>query len=156
MLLDPNYEEHLNELEAQLRCAHALTPNLISNVIANTCTRLPEKKRTQKAAQIDQLIKAGAWIDVALALINFELPAWKLRRLLYEDAKWYCSISRQPHLPVPLDDTANASHEVLPLAILTALVEAHRRMGATRGIHPQTVSQAQPTSGYAICCDNFS
>ena len=62
-------------------------------------------------------------------MVELELPYWTVRRLTYEDAKWYCSISRQPRLPVPLDDTANASHEVLPVAILSALVEAHRRMG---------------------------
>jgi hypothetical protein len=37
-------------------------------------------KRAGKAARIDQLIEAGAWIDAALALVDFELPAWRLRR----------------------------------------------------------------------------
>ena len=114
MLFDPKHEEPLEVLEIQLRRDHALTPDLISNVIEGT--RLPRIKRTGKVAQIDQLIEAGAWSDAALALIELELPAWKLRRLVYEDGKWYCSLSRQPNLPVALDDTATASHEVLPLA----------------------------------------
>jgi hypothetical protein len=156
MLFDPKHEESLDALEAQLHRAPAITPNLISNVIAGACTRLPMMKRAGKAARIDQLIEAGAWIDAALALVDFELPAWRLRRLVYEDGEWHCSLSRHPNLPLALDDTANASHEVLPLAILSALVEAHRRMGATRGIRTQKVPQVRPTSGYAICCDNFS
>ena len=27
----------------------------------------------------------------ALALVELELPAWKLRRLIYEDGEWLCS-----------------------------------------------------------------
>jgi hypothetical protein len=154
MLFDPKHEEPLDALETQLRRTHALTPDLISNVIAGT--RFPAMKRAGKAARIEQLIEAGAWSDAALALIELELPAWKLRRLVYEDGKWYCSLSRQPNLPVALDDTATASHKVLPLAILSALVEAHRRMSVTRGISLQTVPRTRSTSGYAVSCDNFS
>jgi hypothetical protein len=64
MLFDPKYEP-LDALEEQLRRAHALTPDLISNVIAGACTRLPVMKRAGKAARIDQLIETGAWDDAA-------------------------------------------------------------------------------------------
>ena len=155
MLFDPKYEP-LDALEEQLRRARALTPDLISNVIADACTRLPVMKRAGKAARIDQLIEAGAWDDAALALIELELPAWKVRRLVYEDGEWLCSLSTQPNLPVALDDTADASHEVLPLAILSAFVEARRRAGAMRETSLPTVPPVRRTPGYAICCDNFS
>jgi hypothetical protein len=113
-------------------------------------------KRAGKAAQIEQLIEAGAWDDAALAPIELELPAWKLRRLVYEDGEWLCSLSRQPNLPVALDDTADASHEVLPLAILSAFVEARRRASATRETSFQIVPPVRRSAGYAICCDNFT
>jgi hypothetical protein len=112
--------------------------------------------RASKAAQINQLIEAGAWNDAALALIALELPAWKLRRLVHEDGQWLCSLSRQPNLPLALDDTADASHEVLPLAILDAFVGARRRACAMRETSLPTVPPVRRTSGYAICCDNFS
>jgi hypothetical protein len=156
MSFDPKHEEHLDALEVQLRRAPALTPDLISKVIANACTRLLVLKRTGKAACIDQLIEAGAWDDAALAVIELELPAWKLRRLVYEDGEWLCSLSRQPNLPVALDHTADARHEVLPLAILSAFVEARRMASALRETSLQTVPPIRRTSGYAICCDNFS
>jgi len=92
MLFDPKHEGPLDALEAQLRRAHAVTPDLISNVIADACVRLPVMKRAGKAARIDQLIEAGGWDDAALALIELELPAWKLRRLVYEDGEWLCSL----------------------------------------------------------------
>jgi hypothetical protein len=152
MLFDPKQEDRFDRLKDQLRLASALTPDLMSNVIVDACTRLP----AVKAARIDQLIEAGAWDEAALALIELELPAWKLCRLVYEDGEWLCSLSRQPTLPVALDDTADASHEVLPLAILSAFVEARRRTSAMRETSLPTVPQVWRTPGYAICCDNFS
>ena len=50
-MFDPKHEEPLEALEIQLRRDHALTPDLISNVIEGT--RLPRIKRTGKVAQID-------------------------------------------------------------------------------------------------------
>jgi hypothetical protein len=82
MLFDPKHEDRLDRLMEQLRLAPALTADLISNVVAGACTRLPVLHRAGKAARIDQLIEAGAWSDAALALIELELPAWKLRRLI--------------------------------------------------------------------------
>jgi hypothetical protein len=52
------------------------------------------------------LIKIGAWVDIALTLIELELPGWKLRRLIREDGEWFCSLSQQPNLPATLDDMA--------------------------------------------------
>jgi hypothetical protein len=155
MLFDPTYEP-LDALEAELRRAHAFTPDLISNVIADGCTRFPVMKRAGKAARIDQLIEAGAWSDAVLTLIELDLPAWKLRRLVYESGEWLCSLSRQPNLPAALDDTAESSHEVLPLAILIAFIEARHRASAMHETSLQTVPRVRRTSGYAICCDNFS
>ena len=91
MWLNPKHEDRLDRLMEQLRLAPALTADLISNVVADACTRLPVLNKAGKAARLDQLIKAGAWSDAALALIELELPAWKLRRLVYEDGEWFCS-----------------------------------------------------------------
>ena len=54
------------------------------------------------------------------------MPGWKLRRLVYEDGEWICSLSRNRQLPDWLDDAADARHETLALAILAAIVEAQR------------------------------
>ncbi len=156
MWLNPKYEDRLDRLMEQLRLAPAPTADLISNVVAAACTRLPVLNKAGKAGRLDQLIEAGAWSDAALALIELELPAWKLRRLVYEDGEWFCSLSKQPNLPVEFDDTADARHEVLPLAILSAFVEARRETNAARDTRLPTVPQVRPTSGYAICCDNFT
>ena len=41
MLSDPKHADRLDRLTEQLRLAPALTPDLISNVIADACIRLP-------------------------------------------------------------------------------------------------------------------
>ena len=112
MLFNPKRKSRLDRLADQLRRAPALTPDLISKVIPDACTRLPVLNRAGKAARIDRFIEAGAWNDAMLALIELELPAWKLRRLICEDGEWVCSLSKQPNLPVALDETADATHDV--------------------------------------------
>jgi len=157
MLSDPKHEDRLDRLTEQLRLAPALTGKLVSNDVADAGTRIPVLNKAGKATRrLDQLIEAGAWSDAALALIELELPAWKLRRLVYEDGEWFCSLSKQPNLPVALDDSADACHDVLPLVILSAFVEARRKTSAVREPSSPTVPQVRPTSGYAICCDNFA
>src|SRR5262249_969703 len=86
--------------------------------------------------------------DAALALLELELPQWKLRRLIYEDGEWHCSLSKHIELPVELDDAAEANHDSLPLSILSALVEA-RRHSLTTG-EPAAVRAAG--SSYAGIC----
>lgn len=152
---DEKYAIGLEALEGQLRNEKALTPDLIRKVITDACTRFPAMKKAGKSIGLERLIEIGAWCDVALALVEIELPHWSLRRLAHEDGEWFCSLSRQPALPIEFDDTADASHPVLPLAILSAFLEARRRVGAARDTRASTVPQVRATGGYAICSDNF-
>ena len=154
MLFDPKPEQYLGRLEARLRRAQAPTPELISDVIAEACVCFAARGDAAKL-RIDRLIESGAWTDAALALLELELPQWKLRRIVYDDGEWHCSLSRQPQLPLELDEVAEASHEILPLAILIALLEA-RRAAAASPTGATTVPQVRPVPGYAVCCDNFA
>lgn len=152
----PKYEERLDRLSDQLRLAQTLTRDVVSNVIADGRVRLPLLNRAGKAPRIDQLIEAGAWSDTALALIELELPAWQLRRLVYEDGEWFCSLSRHPNLSAEIDDTADARHEVLPVALLSAFVEALRHTAAMLRTSEPAVPQVRAPTRYAECCDNFA
>ena len=80
---DQKHEGRLDRLTETPRLAPAVTSDLVFSVVAEACTRIPVLRNAGKAAHIDALIAAGAWSDVALALIELELPAWKLRRLVY-------------------------------------------------------------------------
>jgi hypothetical protein len=156
MLFNPEHEDRLDWLTDQLRRAPALTPDLMTNVITASGTRRAVPFSAGRATRIDQLVDAGAWIDAAFTLIEIGLPAWTLRRLVYEDGQWLCSLSRSPNLPTELDDTANAGHKVLPLAILSAFVEARCRTSASDRSSLPKIRQVPPSAGYAVCCDNFT
>lgn len=155
MPFDPNHEEYLRELQAQIRRTRTMTSALTADVIARACPRLQAQQRTA-AATIIGLVGVGASVDAALALLALELPQWKLRRLIYDDGEWHCALSKYVGLPAELDDMAEGTHESLPLAILSAFLEA-RRQGLSAGEsrrHP--VPLVGLTPGYALCCDNFA
>jgi hypothetical protein len=147
MLFDPKHRELLGALEEQLRRAQAITPELLVDVIAQACTRFAAHGPAAKA-KVNRLIECGAWVDAALALIELELPQWKLRRVIYEDGEWLCSLSKQPRLPLSLDEVAEASHEDLALAILIAFLQARRAL--------KVMPQVRAMPGHAVCSDNFA
>jgi hypothetical protein len=152
MLFVPKHDP-LGELEERLRRALVVTPDLMSDVIARACPRFTAC-RTAATAKVARLIESKAWTDAALALLELELPHWTLRRLVHEDGEWLCSLSKQPALPLGLDDVAEASHGTLPLAILLAFVEA-RSAAPESPVTSTTVPQVRPAAGHAVCCENF-
>jgi hypothetical protein len=154
MLFDPKYEERFGGLEQRLRCAHAPTPPVMAEVIGAACTRYASQGPAAKA-RLDGLVKSGAWTEASLALVELELPQWKLRRLVYDDGEWLCTLSQQPLLPLGLDEVAEASHDVMPLAIMLALLEA-RRAAASSVTDANTVPRVRPLPGCAVCCDSFA
>jgi hypothetical protein len=116
----------LGELNARLRDAGKADAPLIGEVIDAACRRYPSLGQTAKSARLAQLIESNAWTDAALALIDLELPLWQVRRLAYDDGEWHCALSRERELPDWLDQSIEARHADLALAILGAFVEARR------------------------------
>ena len=114
----------LGELYARLRDAGTADATLVNEVIGAACRRYPSLGQTKKTARLAQLIQSGAWTDVALALIDLELPLWQVRRLAYDEGEWHCALSRERELPDWLDQSTEARHSDLALAILSAFVEA--------------------------------
>jgi hypothetical protein len=152
MAFAADFEILFDRLGDELR--HAPSPgfDLFAKVIASACTRIPVAGR---ATRIGKLIEAGAWTEAALAMIELELPAWKLRRVVYENNEWLCSLTRQPNLPVGFDESVDAAHAVLPLAILQAFIEA-RRVSNDDDAARSLVPRVRPADSSMICCDNFA
>jgi hypothetical protein len=146
MLFAPKHD--LNRLEASLRGAPAITAELMFGVMTQTCVRFAARNRAAQA-RVSQLIEAGAWTDAALALLELELPQWKIRRLAQEDGEWLCT------LPLGLDEVSEATHEVLPLSILIALLQA-RSVPSADAASSTAVPVVRPSAGYAVNCDNFA
>jgi hypothetical protein len=151
----PLLSEHRDtvELSDRLHDAHPVTANLISEVIGESCRRFPSVGRTEKTTRIERLIGSGAWTDAALALIDLELPQWQVRRIAYDEGEWYCALSRQRELPDWLDQSIETHHADLPLAILSAFVEAQSdNIGRSRTSVPPVPREVLNTP---LCCDNF-
>jgi hypothetical protein len=155
MALSAEKAERLERLEHDLRLATAPAPGLFSRVIADACTRIPALRAAGKAAQLDRLVAAGAWTDAAFALITLELPAWQIRRLWREESAWFCALSQRPAWPAALDDTADAAHEELPLAVLLAFLQARRLSALALGARSPVPHMQQAADG-TVCCDNFA
>jgi hypothetical protein len=155
MPLDVNNPISLGTLDNALRNAQEPSLDIFCKIINSACTRVFALARTERLDRVIHLAEIGAWTEATLALIELELPLWRVRRLIYENGEWLCSLSQRPNLPMVLDDCAEASHEVLPLAMLCAFLEScHRRHRARESVSavPQV---AQPSVDHIICCENY-
>ncbi len=143
-------------LGERLRQASAVTPELISEVIDLACRRFPSAGRTGKTVRIAQLIGACAFTDLALALIDLELPLWRVRRIAYDEGEWHCALSRERELPDWLDRSIEGRHVDLTVAILTAFAEAQCIAAPeSRPSVPTTPRQVDPLYEL-LCSDNFA
>src|SRR6266436_5630861 len=151
----PSEHRDPGELDYRLRDAHAVTSELIAEVIGETCRRFPSVGQTEKTARIERLIQTAAWTDAALALIDLELPLWQIRRIAYDEGEWYCALSRERELPDWLDRSVESHHADLALAILSAFVDAQRIASpASITSVPAVPRDANPLYE-PVCCDNF-
>ena len=105
-------------------------------------------------ARIERLIAEEAWTEVALALIDLELPQWRLRRLAYDGGEWHCALSRRREVPDWLDQAVEASHLDLPGALLEAFLEA-QRIVEPLGRPSVPAAPCESACCAPLCCDNF-
>src|SRR6476620_6040461 len=144
------------ELGDRIRDAYVVTVEFLSDIIHQTSRRFPSESRSSKAARVERLIQSGAWTDAALALIDLELPQWQIRRIAYDQGEWFCALSRQRELPDWLDQSIEARHPDLALAMLSVFVEAQRITApANRTSVPSAGRDANPLY-HPVLCDNFS
>ena len=144
------------ELNDRLRDAHAVTAELMSEVIGETCRRFPSVGQTEKTARIERLIGSEAWTDAALALIDLELPQWQVRRIAYDEGEWYCALSRERELPDWLDRSIETRHVDLSLAILSAFADAQRVTAPSSRTSVPTVPREANPLYEPVCCDHFA
>ena len=143
------------ELSDRLRDADAVTAGLMSEVIGEACRRFPSMGQSEKTARIERLIGSGAWTDAALALIDLELPQWQVRRIAYDEGEWYCALSRERELPDWLDQSIEARHPDLSLAILSAFVDAQRVAAPSSRTSVPMVPRAASAFCEPVLTDNF-
>src|SRR5262245_62606911 len=155
MSFDINQGAGLAALQKRLSRAQAPTPDLMADVIARACPRT-QAQSPAGTTRIVRLVESGAVAEAAFALLELELPGWKLRRLVHEDGEWTCSLSKHRGLPDWLDDAAEARHETLALAIVAAFLEAPSRAEDVDPVRVPRVPQEPRATDCALCCDNFA
>jgi hypothetical protein len=153
MFLHSTHSEQLATLAGKVSFADEATPKLLSEIVAKTARR-PSALRD--AAQLDQLIDAGALTEAAFALVNLELPLWQIRRITYDEGEWHCAMSRQRELPEWLDQAIETSHASLTIAIVSAYIETIRQIEASREPSRPSVPQTRGDQLEPVCCDNFA
>jgi hypothetical protein len=144
-----------SDLADRLRGAHAVTTELLSDVISGACWCFPPIRRTENSARIERFIKSGAWTDAVLALIEL-VPQWRIRRIVYDNGEWHCALSRQRELPDWLDQSVEASHADLSLAMLRAFVDVQHAGTPSIRTSVPTVPYAADALYAPVCCDNFA
>jgi hypothetical protein len=153
LLAEPRDFEVLGD---RLRNADAVTATLLSELVAATCRRYPSIGQAAKTERLERLIGSQAWTDVALALIDLELPQWQIRRIAYDEGEWHCALSRTREIPEWLDQSIEARHADLPLAILGAYLDAQRASAVSRRTSVPTVPREANAFYTPLCSDNFA
>ena len=148
--------EQLATLAAQVRVADEATPEMFSEIVGQTCQRPSAPNKATNAERLHQLIEAGALTEGALALIELDLPQWKLRRVTYDEGEWHCARSRQRELPEWLDQAIEASHASLTLAVVAVYIETLRQVEASREPSRPSVPQVRADQFEPLCCENFA
>ena len=143
------------EISERIHDAPAATNSLLREIISETCRRFASPGQSTRTARIEHLLGAGALTETALALIDLELPLWQVRRIAYDSGEWYCALSRERELPDWLDQSVEAHHRDLALAILAAFVEAQVVTEPQSRPSVPTVRCAA-NMFYAQICDNFT
>jgi len=163
MAFHPDRAERLAAIADLLRTASEPTIHLVSTIF-HTVSEAGEAVRSSRFARLSILTEAGAWTDAALAILEMELPHLKLRRLVYDEGEWHCSLSLHREFPDWLDDPIEASHSNLSLAVLAALIQATRH-DFTALERPRVLTgprlRMRPALLKAdllnpVCCDNFA
>jgi hypothetical protein len=148
--------KHHDPSDLHDRLGDAVTAELMSEIIGETCRRFPAMGQREKTARLERLIATSAWIDAALALIDLELPMWQVRRLAYDEGEWYCALSRQRELPDWLDQSIEGHHADLALAILSAFVDARGIAAPSRRTSVPAVPREASVLYEPLCCDDFA
>ncbi len=153
----PLLMEHrdFNAIDQRLRDANAVTEKLMSQLIGATCRRYPSIGQAAKTTRIERLIDSQAWTDAALALIDLELPQWRIRRIAYDEGEWHCMLSHTRELPEWLDQPIETRHADLPLAILSAYLDAQRIVASSHQTSVPIVTRDN-TLYTPLSCDNFA
>jgi len=150
-----NHMAALDRITVRLDRADRLCGDLWTEIMTGAAERFAAMAGQPSVSRLNKFAADGAWVDAALALIEVELAAWRLRRIVLDDGEWHCALSRAPAVPEWLDQAVQASHRDLALALVKVAIEAIREMRSCKEREPRTVPQISCEPRQYLCCDNF-
>lgn len=107
--------------------------------------------------RVAALVEAGASVDAALALVEYELPDWEIRRLARENGKWTCALARDGRLPAEPEAVVEGDGDSAPQAIVHAMAEVRNMEEAKAGCRASHASPAGagPACSFQVSCDDY-
>ena len=130
-------ERELAGLLSQIERSPAATKDLVLDILARACPRYQAAHAVCRGDAVTALIAAGAFVELALRLIELELPDWSIHRLSRDDTGWSCTVCVQGLAMNWIDDFVEFQHEKLGLALYGALIQAQMRK--SQGTAPSNV-----------------
>ena len=76
--------------------------------------------------------------------------------IAYDEGEWHCALSRAREIPEWLDQSIETRHANLPLAILSAYLDAQYISAPSRRTSVPTVPRDANVFYTPFCCDNFA
>jgi DNA-binding transcriptional LysR family regulator len=122
--------DRVSGLRRRLSAARSITDSLAYEVIEATCPRYPNARMLSAYNQLRRLIGVGAWLDVAVLLIDLRIPGWQVRHIYYEDGRWVCVMSPRWAPATGLGKFCAAGHHLIELAVMAAFIDAIERAPA--------------------------
>lgn len=113
-------------LETRIEKSKTVSAGLFAEICSSS-ERLTHLAQMGKTSRLERLLESEAWTEAALELAALAAPEWSVRRLCRIDGQWLCSLTRFPDMPDWLDEAAEATHSLMPMAILGAIAEIRAR-----------------------------
>jgi hypothetical protein len=146
----------LAQIAASLERTHEIIGEMVTDFITALCSHCKTSLRRKDESRIERLIDEEAWEGVVLTVLRIALPNWSLRRFIFEDGEWFCSLSQALNLPINVDDTADGRHQSFSAAMMLAMIEALRRRPAPPESGATVFPKVAPAGALSICCDDFA
>ena len=109
------------------------------------------------AIRLDALLQVHATLEAALALLGYDLPGWSVRQLAQDGDGWHCLLSRNPALPIDLDDPLAGDGQTPAHAILIAMAAERcrdRQASQTRDGAEGSITGELLVPG--VACDDYA
>ena len=120
------------------------THQLMCEIIETVCPQ-HLSDRGDRSVQMRRWLDADSFVQIAFALVEWELPDWLVRRVAQENRVWWCAIAHR-HMIDWGGEEEDESHEDMTLAVLKSFltVLCHLPVERENAIPPRPLAARRP------------